>query len=186
MRRLKTLRDLPSTPMEPQAIFPVAPSPPSAVLTPSIGVHRWIRGKLTAIIGATSSENSPGVNSEAPFASRRELPSKASRSTNHSRLPFGFSLNVVNAGLPPLRAGPSNFLRRNPDRSPDPADLCRLQEIAGASASRGPLLPQPKPTVSALFQPPRLRFAGLPAWLSAPPPVPLALRAAVPPRRYAR
>ena len=108
------------------------------------------------------------------------------RRLHHSRLPSGFSLNVVNAGLPSLRAGASNFLRRNPDRYPDPADLCRLQEIARASASKGARLPQPKPTVSALVQPPGLRFAGLPAWLSAPPPVLLALRAAVPLRRCAR
>ena len=105
---------------------------------------------------------------------------------DHSQLPSGFSSNVVNAGLPSFRAGASNFLRRNPDGYPKPADLCRLQEIARASASKGVRLLQPKPTVSALVQPPRLRFAGLPAWLSAPPPVLLALRAAVPPRRCAR
>ena len=35
--------NLPSTRIRARIIAPVAPSPPSAVLTPSIRVHRWIR-----------------------------------------------------------------------------------------------------------------------------------------------
>ena len=41
-RRLKTVRRPPIYPNGAQSISPVAPSPPSAVLTPSIGVFWWI------------------------------------------------------------------------------------------------------------------------------------------------
>ena len=43
MLRLKTVRRPPIYPNGAQAISPVAFSPPSAVLTPSIGVLRWMR-----------------------------------------------------------------------------------------------------------------------------------------------
>ena len=44
-KRLQTAANLPSTRIRARIIAPVTPSPPSAVLTPSIPVHRWIRAK---------------------------------------------------------------------------------------------------------------------------------------------
>ena len=47
-KRLQTAANLPSTRIRARIIAPVTPSPPSAVLTPSIPVHRWIRAKVEA------------------------------------------------------------------------------------------------------------------------------------------
>ncbi len=52
-KRLQTAANLPSTRIRARIIAPVTPSPPSAVLTPSIPVHRWIRAKRN------QKENSP-------------------------------------------------------------------------------------------------------------------------------
>ena len=41
--------NLPSTQIRARIIAPVTPSPPSAVLTPSIPVHRWIRAKKPVV-----------------------------------------------------------------------------------------------------------------------------------------
>ena len=52
-KRLQTARQPPVYPnSSPRIIAPVTPSPPSAALTPSIPVHRWIRAK--AAIGITA------------------------------------------------------------------------------------------------------------------------------------
>ena len=48
-KRLQTARQPPVYPnSSPRIIAPVTPSPPSAALTPSIPVHRWIRDNLAA------------------------------------------------------------------------------------------------------------------------------------------
>ena len=44
-KRLQTAANLPSTRIRARTIASVTSSPPSAVLTPSLGVHRWIRAK---------------------------------------------------------------------------------------------------------------------------------------------
>ena len=50
-KRLQTAANLPSTRIRARIIAPVTPSPPSAVLTPSIPVHRWIRDKRRENLG---------------------------------------------------------------------------------------------------------------------------------------
>ena len=57
-KRLQTARNLPSTQIRARIIAPVTPSPPSAVLTPSIPVHRWIRAKVTRVTETTSEQRS--------------------------------------------------------------------------------------------------------------------------------
>ena len=52
-KRLQTARQPPVYPnSSPRIIAPVTPSPPSAALTPSIPVHRWIRAKEAAKYGS--------------------------------------------------------------------------------------------------------------------------------------
>ena len=60
-KRLQTARQPPVYPnSSPRIIAPVTPSPPSAALTPSIPVHRWIRVKTRETAVANPGKMKPG------------------------------------------------------------------------------------------------------------------------------
>ena len=63
-KRLQTARQPPVYPNRARIIAPVTPSPPSAVLTPSIPVHPWIRVKKATILASVAT---------SPLAKRRML-----------------------------------------------------------------------------------------------------------------